>query len=155
MSNYTKWYGTGDVNATNGSKAVTGTGTYWTSAGLNPGDMLTLDGGDSFREIASIDSDTSITLAENYNGTTVTRAKYAIVRNFTATTPSKVAAQVSELLGEFQQYISTDMQKLNGKSAYEVAKDNGYTGTESQWLESLKVALAVDGEIDEIMNEVF
>ena len=26
----------------------------------------------------------------------------------------------------------------NGKSAYEIAKDNGFEGTETQWLESLK-----------------
>ena len=29
-------------------------------------------------------------------------------------------------------------QGINGKSAYEVALDNGYTGTESEWLISLK-----------------
>ena len=155
MSNYTRWYDTGSANVTNGSNVVTGSGTYWISAGINPGDMMTFDGGDSFKEIASVNSDTSITLADSYTGPTAASAGYAVIRNFTATPPSKVAAQVSDLLGLFQQYIDTDMQKLNGKSAYEVAKDNGFTGTEAQWLETLKPALAVDGELDEVMNEVF
>lgn len=138
MSNYTRWYTTGDVKATNGSKTITGTGTYWKSAGLNPGDLLTLDNGNSFKEIASINSDTSITLAANYTGATVTGADYAIVRNFTATTPAQTAAMAAELMGDFAKYIDTDMQKLNGKSAYDIAKEHGYSGTEAQWLESLK-----------------
>lgn len=32
-----------------------------------------------------------------------------------------------------------------GKSAYQIAVDNGYTGTEEQWLESLKGARGRDG----------
>ncbi|MBQ3399563.1 MAG: hypothetical protein IJG51_11795 [Synergistaceae bacterium] len=140
MSSYTRWYTDGEASATSGSTAVTGSGTYWKSAGLNPGDMLTFDNGESFKEIASVNSDTSITLARAYDGNTVTGATYAIVRNFTSTMPSRIAAQTAELLGDFKKYIDTDMQKLNGKSAYEIAKSNGYTGSESQWLESLKAA---------------
>lgn len=34
---------------------------------------------------------------------------------------------------------------VDGKSAYQIAKDNGYTGTESEWLESLK---GLDGTFD-------
>ena len=155
MSSYTRWYTDGNAGVTSGSKAVTGSGTYWKSAGINPGDLITFDSGNSFREIASVNSDTSITLGANWNGGTLSGAAYAIVRNFTATTAARNTAQVTELLGDFQKYIDTDMQKLSGKSAYEVAKDNGFTGTEAQWLETLKAALAVDGELDEVMNEVF
>lgn len=45
---------------------------------------------------------------------------------------------------------------VDGKSAYQIAKDNGYTGTESEWLESLK---GLDGtfnptvEFDELNTE--
>lgn len=41
---------------------------------------------------------------------------------------------------------------LAGKTAYEVAVDNGYTGTEQEWLESLKASpeeLLSDDEISE------
>ena len=34
--------------------------------------------------------------------------------------------------------LSSRLANLKGDSAYEVAKDNGYTGTEAQWLASLK-----------------
>lgn len=140
MSNYTRWYRDGDASATNGSKEVTGRNTYWKSAGLNPGDMLTFDNGQSFHEIGSVNSDTSITLAQNFTGNTVTNAAYAIVRNFTATMPSRIAAQTSELIHDFARYMNADMTKLNGYSAYELAVRNGYVGSEAQWLESLKGA---------------
>ena len=140
MSNYTRWYTDGEASPTNGSTTVTGKGTYWSSAGLNPGDMMTFDNGATFYEVAAVNSDTSITLGRAYGGNTSSGIAYAIVRNFTATMPSKIAAQTAELLGDFRKYIDTDMQKLTGKSAYEIAKANGYTGTEAQWLESLKAA---------------
>ncbi len=138
MSDYTRWYTDGTASPTNGSTTVSGKGTYWLSAGLNPGDMLTFDNGQSFKEIASIVSDTSLKLARAYDGNTETDASYAIVRNFTSTMPSKIAAQTAELIHDFRKYMDNDLQKLNGKSAYEIAKANGYTGTEAQWLESLK-----------------
>ena len=140
MSNYTRWFRDGTIGATPGSKEITGSGTYWKSAGLNPGDMLEVNNSGVLLEIASINSDTSITLANAYQGTAVTGAAYAIVRNFTATMPSKIAAQTAELLGDFRKYIDTDMERLTGKSAYEIAKLHGFTGPESEWLESLKAA---------------
>jgi len=150
MSNYTRWYRDGTLGATNGSTAVTGSGTYWKSAGLNPGDMLEVNNSGLFYEIASVNSDTSITLARAYQGSTVTGAAYAIVRNFTATMPSKIAAQTAELLGDFRKYIDTDMDRITGRSAYEIAKLHGFTGTESEWLESLKGA----GEITTINTKL-
>ena len=50
---------------------------------------------------------------------------------------SEIAAKTAGLLGDFQKYIDTDMQSIHGKSAYEIAKANGYVGTESEWLTSL------------------
>ena len=128
------------MKVTKGSTAVTGTSTYWKTAELKAGDMLTVNDGETFFEIASISSDTALTLKTAYTGTTATGSSYAIVRNFTSTMPADIAAQTAELLGDFRRYIDTDMQSIHGKSAYQVAKDNGYTGTESQWLESLKAA---------------
>ena len=150
MSNYTRWYRDGTLGVTNGSTEVTGSGTYWKSAGLNPGDMLEVNNSGLLLEIASINSDTSITLANAYQGSTVTGAAYAIVRNFTSTMPSKIAAQTAELLGDFRKYIDTDMDRITGRSAYEIAKLHGYTDTEEKWLESLKGA----GEITAINTKL-
>lgn len=155
MSSYTSWYRDGSAGATAGSRGITGSGTYWESAGINPGDLFTLDNGRSFLEIAAVNSDTSITLATDYSGDTVTGAAYAIVRNFTATMPAKIAAQVTEIVGDVKKKLDTATGAIKAKSAYEVAKDNGFVGTEAQWLETLKAALATDSEIQEIMAELF
>ncbi len=41
---------------------------------------------------------------------------------------------------------------INGKSAYQIAVDNGYVGTELEWLESLKCKDGNSGEIT--LNEI-
>ena len=138
MSTYTRWYREGTVSATAGSNVITGTDTYWETAGLNAGDILKISGTDY--EILGVTDNTHLTIAGTYNGTSITDASYSIVRNFTAHMPSRIAAQVSELLLDFTKYIDTNMQSIHGKSAYEVAVQNGYTGTEAEWLESLKAA---------------
>ena len=138
MSRYTRWLRDGAITASKGSTAITGSGTYWETAGINPGDMLEVNNSGLFYEIATINSDTSITLARAYQGDTVSGAAYAIVRNFTATMLSKIAAQTAELIRDFKKYVDTDMDRLTGRSAYEIAQQKGYTGTEAQWLESLK-----------------
>ena len=142
MSTYTRWYRDGSVTLTKGSNAVVGVNTYWMTAGLNPGDIFKVDGVDY--EIVSITDNTHLTIAGNYTGTTGSDKAYAIVRNFTATMPSKIASQTSELLGDFAKYIDTDMQSIHGKSAYQIACEKGFTGTESEWVQSLKGYSAYD-----------
>jgi hypothetical protein len=70
------WYRIGTVNVTNGSAAVVGVGTSWAA---------NVQAGDAFRgpdramyEVQTVNSDLSITLAENYLGTTLTGQAYAI-----------------------------------------------------------------------------
>ncbi len=135
MSTYTRWYRDGSVSVTKNSNAVVGTNTYWLTAGLNPGDIFKVDGVDY--EIVSITDNTHLTIAGNYAGTTGTGKSYAIVRNFTATTLPRIASQTAELLGDFSKYIDADMQSIHGKSAYQIACDNGYVGTEAEWVQSL------------------
>lgn len=136
MSTYTRWYRDGTVTLTKGSSSVVGVNTYWLTAGLNPGDIFKVDGVDY--EIVSITDDTHLTLAGNYAGTTGSDKAYAIVRNFTANTQARAAAQAAELIGDFAKYIDNDMQSIHGKSAYQIACEKGYVGTESQWVEDLK-----------------
>lgn len=47
------------------------------------------------------------------------------------------------------EYIDQNSDKLKGKSAYQIALENGFVGTEEEWLESLKGAdgvIGVDGK---------
>ena len=135
-NNWSRWYREGTVNVTQGSRIVAGSDTYWLSAGLHAGDIFSLDGVTDY-EVDSVESNTSLTLRTAYIGSTSTGESYSIVRNFTATLPAEIAAKTSGLIGDFIKYIDADMQSIHGKSAYEVAKSNGYAGTEAAWLESL------------------
>lgn len=137
MSDYTRWYRVGSVALTKNSKIITGTGTFWLAAGLNPGDLFTVDAS-QFYEVQTIDSNTQITLKTAYSGNTTTETEYAIIRNFTAALPAQVAAQTADLLNDFRQFVDLKMQSIHGKSAYQIAVAHGYTGTESQWLVDLQ-----------------
>lgn len=78
----TLWYRDGTVAVTAGSKVVTGTDTLWKFAEiLDEGDIFTLDGTRLF-EVASIDSDTQLTLTEDFVGTTGTGLTYSIIPNY-------------------------------------------------------------------------
>ena len=70
-------YSTGTVSVTNGSAVVTGSGTAWAVALIAGGIFSTA--GVSV-PILSVDSDTSLTLAYNWPGTTASGAVYAIAR---------------------------------------------------------------------------
>ena len=146
---YTSWYRVGTASPVYGSKTVTGTGTYWLTAGINPGDIFSVDGVADF-EILSVSDNTHLTLRTSYTGSSRSGASYHIIRNFTAHIPSQLAAECITAYSALMRYWDQDTQTLNGKSAYEVAKDNGFTGTESQWLESLKAA----GEITALKSAV-
>lgn len=69
-------YTTGTVAVTNGSATVTGTGTAWASR-ARPGMLLRGPNGVSMT-IASVASDTSLTLTANYTGTTTSGAAYSL-----------------------------------------------------------------------------
>ncbi len=135
MSNFTRWYREGTVSATNGNSIITGTNTYWKTAGLHPGDILKLGGTDY--EIVTITDDTHLTISPAFAGVAGDGKAYSIIRNFTSTMQAEIASNTAELLGDFRRYVDSDMQSIHGKSAYEIACANGFVGTEAQWLSSL------------------
>ena len=51
---------------------------------------------------------------------------------------------VDSMLGKWREYTSSGSGTA-GKSAYEIAVDNGFVGTETEWLESLKGAEGTNG----------
>lgn len=135
MANYTKWYRVGSISVTNGSPIIVGKNTFWADAGLNPGDIVKINNVDY--ELDSISDASHITLTTNFTGNTANNLPYAIIRNFTANSELKIVAQTANLLNMFERYLDLEMQTLTGKSAFELAQDNGYTGTITQWLASL------------------
>lgn len=92
----TAWYKTGSVAVTNGSATVTGTGTGWASQ-VKAGDLFTLNR-DRFYEVASVASNTSLTLAETYAGSTASGQSYAVVRTSALWhKPAELASQMSDV----------------------------------------------------------
>ncbi|WP_247880623.1 pyocin knob domain-containing protein [Brucella intermedia] len=67
-------YVTGTITLANGSTTVTGTGTMFATAAFRPGDTLQIQ--NLTAVIASIDSNTSLTLTEPWTGTSLTNAPY-------------------------------------------------------------------------------
>ena len=141
---YTRWYREGTVTVTKNSVSVVGTGTYWLTAGLNPGDIFSLDGVTDY-EVLSVADNTHLTLKTPYTGASASGSMYHIIRNFTATAPSQLAAQTASLYGDLMRYWNQDTQSIHGKSAYEIAVLHGYSGTEDSWLSSLHGANGTNG----------
>ena len=66
------------------------------------------------------------------------------------------AVTIEKLSDDLLNYIKSSSGTGNGKSAYEVAVDNGYRGTQSEWLASLKGSdyVLTDDDKTEIANIV-
>ena len=75
-------YKTGTATVTNGSATVTGTNTLWL-ANVTAGNSFTVAGDRVMYDVASVDSDTQITLSAPYAGTTASGVVYAIGTGFT------------------------------------------------------------------------
>lgn len=107
------WYSTGTVNVKQGSSNVAGVGTNWVNAGLKVGDIFTIDKSRLY-QITGINSNTSLTLQEAYQGATGTAQVYFVIRNFAGTMQAQIAAQVSELVNKYESYIDTELKQITG-----------------------------------------
>lgn len=144
------WYRQGLVSATDGSTKVLGNGTKFLTAGINQGAAFRIDSRPYAWEIKSVVSDTELELATPYYGGTVSNASYSIDRNHQSTLPADLSARLAKAMGNWEARYDLDMQRIAGKSAYEVAVENGYKGTQAEWLESLKGA----GEITALQKKI-
>ncbi len=136
---HTAWYRQGTVTVTNGSTTVSGNGTRFLTAGINPGAAFRTDArGDYACEVASVVSDTEIQLVKPYYGQSASGQTYSIDRNHQSTLPANLSSRLSQAMGNWEARYDTDMATIKGKSAYELAVEEGYVGTVAQWLASLK-----------------
>lgn len=87
----------GAVNVTNGSANVAGSGTAWVGV-LRAGWLMKLPDGQHYT-IASVDSATQVTLADEYQGSTVSGADYRAVP--TGAVALDLAGKVSELVDDY------------------------------------------------------
>lgn len=75
-------YTVGLVDVTNGSAVVTGVGTLWSSE-ITAGQTFSIYRSGVSYYVASVDSNTQITLSDSYAGATATNQQYQINRDFT------------------------------------------------------------------------
>ena len=111
------WYRDGTVTATNGSKAVLGSGTIW-SVQAKTGDLFALlsDGGIvKFYEIDAVTDNTHLTLKDAFAETTAEAAEYAIVRNFNTTMTSETNAQLVSFLREWKIALQNNLRGDKGE----------------------------------------
>ena len=134
---YRRWYRTGSVDVTHGSVHVTGHDTNWNTAGLHPGDIFGITSGNVY-EIDEIVDNTHLKLKTSYPGDTYTNHSYYIVRNYTASSGAEIAAQATDLFHDVKTFIDGKQSVITGKSAYDIAVDEGYSGSKSSWVASLK-----------------
>lgn len=134
------WYRAGTVSINSGSTTVNGVNTRWTTAGINPGASFRIDGLPDDYEVAEVVSDTQLTLVNPYYGSNISGKTYSIDRNFQSTPNAEIAHKVVSMLGKYEKYIDTDMNTVQGESAYDIAKRLGKTtaATESAWIDELK-----------------
>lgn len=89
------WYRLGTVAVTNGSTTVTGTGTAWTT-NARPGDVLLVDG--QIVEIAAVGSNTAITLAVSWSGSTASGLTYAIIQGVQWGDVTRLSYEITQLI---------------------------------------------------------
>lgn len=71
--------GSGAATCTNGSKNVTVTGATFITNGIRIGRYITFSGSSKYFKIATITGETTLTLSENYDGTTSSTRTYSIL----------------------------------------------------------------------------
>lgn len=149
-------YSAGTITVTLASKVVTGAGTAWV-ANVDAGMLLKAAGSARYYAVASVDSDTQLTLVDAYEGANAAGQSYALTRLGSAGSPYRVAsvyATVAErlvtvegssirfsdgrsLLGVLQPHV------FNATDLHELA--DGSTGLGAEGLRDLLVVFATDG----------
>ena len=138
-------YLAGTANVTNGSATVTGTNTLWL-ANVTASDSFTVAGDGVMYDVASVDSDTQITLSVAYAGVTASGVVYAIGTGFTV--PDSFP-EMSQGDIETATIFTRAMRKIQGKFSAIVSDISGkadqattYTETEVDSLLDDKAAIA-------------
>jgi len=137
-------YKTGTASVTNGSPTVTGTNTLWL-ANVTAGDSFTVAGDGVMYDVASVDTDTQITLSVNYAGVTAAGAVYAIGTGFTV--PDSFP-EMSQGDIETATIFTRGMRKIQGKfsgivsTIYGLAYPSTTLASSSDISESVEPAIA-------------
>lgn len=104
------FYRTGTAAVTQGGKTVTGTGTLW-SVTVQPGDAFVVTDANGLAvggiyEVAAVNSNTSLTLYQNYQGTTASGLAYAVLNMAGDQTTASFANRLSQFFDKQQALLN-------------------------------------------------
>lgn len=152
-----EWYQQGTVSVTNGSAVVTGSGGTLFVSQVTAGDMFTVDRS-RFYEVLSVDSDTQITLTENYAGSSDATASYAIVRLFGNSLNAVIASRITDLLAK---WLLREKEQIDWFSGTIDGGENGdgyypitdFEGNTTMVLSAAALLDQIDQGIDELTDD--
>ena len=143
------WYKTGTITITNGSKSVTGIETKWANPliGVCSGQMLILKTKNSIEicEIASVQSDTQLTLANEYIGDTKTGVNYEIPTSPNVSIEA-LALRISEMLNYYQIQLDAWHTILTSENEVTLTAPDGRQVT-------IKSQYAISNELAKLLEE--
>ena len=129
------WYKLGKIKSGNKPNKIIGKDTNWVFAGIESGDIFLLDNYSPL-EIISIEDNTHLTLGAEVGISNW--QEYKIIQVHSATMQARVTKNLADLLSLVRRLFDEETNTLRGQSAYEIAQENGFSGTIDEWLESLK-----------------
>lgn len=135
-------YSTGTVSVTNGSKTVTGASTVW-NANADAGMLFQRGTGTRFYPVETINSDTSLTLRDPYEGATLSGQTYTLQKLSTLAAPYRIS----------NQYVvaGNRMWSLEGHKAYFSAFDNPHSWAVDDYHEFTEELLGGEGLGDRLL----
>lgn len=140
---------TGTITLTNGSTAVTGSGTLFADNFVGANDVLIVDG--LMYIVASVTSNTALTLSRPYTGTTASGKQYDIVHLTGEDALNELARQVAALVNKYGVTVNS-ITDTPGASKIPKAGADGKLS--DAWLSAaalLKCILAFDGESNDTL----
>lgn len=143
------WYKSGSVNIEQGSKIVTGIDTKWANPliGVCSGQMFILKTKNSIEicEIASVQSDTQLTLANEYNGETKAGVNYEIPTSPKVSIEA-LALRISEMLNYYQTQLDAWQMILTSDDEVTLTAPDGQQVT-------IKSQYAISNEFFELLEQ--
>ena len=126
------WMNTGTISVVNGSKAVVGVGTSFKTAPIPAREGQPIVINNVHYEIASVNSNTSITLALNYAGATASGIPYTVITTAEGSF-SDLSRRIAQVMSLYQGYMDVYEALFAGTGNVTVTMPDGDVITLPSW----------------------
>ncbi|MGN5077383.1 hypothetical protein ACTG2C_22415 [Aeromonas veronii] len=149
------WMSQGKIKLTQNSKDIVGVGTSFLSAAVpaRPGQPLVVNG--MILEIAAVNSDTSITLADSYSGATAENLPYFVMTTMEGSY-NDLARRAAQVMGYYQGYMDVYHKLFTGSGIVSVELPDGSACDLPAWgdLQPKDKTLTAISEIDTAKDKI-